>query len=111
MQKEKELLEENFKVKEELIVQYKASLEQESKNAQSESNMKQDLEMQLSKAKVELAVSQEDTESLVDCVVEVGEKYAKKGMNMKDTYGRIRGDKLKSMLVERLSQSGIKYSI
>ncbi len=73
--------------------------------------MRQDVEMQLSKIKVDWALIQEDTEALVDCIVEMGEKYAKKKLSVKSTYERIRSDKLKSMLVERLTQSGIKHDI
>ena len=111
LQNEKALLEENIKIKEELIQQYKSSLEQENKKSEAESNMRQDVEMELSKTKVEWALIQEDTESLVEYIAEMAEKYAKKKLSIKDTFGKIRNEKLKSTLLERLTQGGIKHDI
>ena len=94
-----------------MIQQYKSSLEQETKKAEAENNMRQDVEMELSKTKVEWALIQEDTEALVDYIAEIGEKYLKKKLSIKDTYGKIRNEKLKNTILERLAQGGIKHDV
>lgn len=111
LQTEKTLLDENFKIKEELIQQYKTSLDQENKKVETESNARQDIEMDLSKIKVEWALIQEDTESLVEYITDLAEKYAKKKLSIKDTFSKIRNEKLKATILERLSQCGIKHDI
>eukprot|EP00826_Nyctotherus_ovalis_P043660 TRINITY_DN4624_c0_g2_i1.p1 TRINITY_DN4624_c0_g2~~TRINITY_DN4624_c0_g2_i1.p1 ORF type:complete len:870 (-),score=280.12 TRINITY_DN4624_c0_g2_i1:153-2762(-) len=111
MQNERALLEENIKIKEELIQQYKTSLEQETKKAVEESNMRQDIEMQLSKTKVEWALLEDDTESLLDYICMLAEKYSKKRLSIKDTYGKIRNERVKTAILERLTARDIKNDI
>lgn len=111
MQSQRALLEENIKIKEELIQQYKASLEQETKKAAEESNMRQDIEMQLSKTKVEWALLEDDTESLLDYICMLAEKFSKKRLTIKDTYGKIRNERVKTAILERLTARDIKNDI
>jgi len=109
-QSEKNLMLETIKVKEDLIEQYKTNLEEENKLIETESSMRQDVEMELSRTKVEWALIQEDTEALIDLIAEMAEKHSKKKVGIKDVVERIRNEKLKSALMERLVQSGIKYN-
>ncbi len=111
LQNEKTLLEENIQIKEGLIQQYKSSMDQEKKKAETEYNMRQDVEMELSKTKVDWALINEDTEALVDYIAELAEKFTKKKLSIKDMYGKIRSEKLKVTLLERLTQGGIKHDI
>eukprot|EP00826_Nyctotherus_ovalis_P003519 TRINITY_DN10719_c0_g1_i1.p1 TRINITY_DN10719_c0_g1~~TRINITY_DN10719_c0_g1_i1.p1 ORF type:complete len:876 (+),score=306.37 TRINITY_DN10719_c0_g1_i1:107-2734(+) len=108
LQTEKDQMQEIIKVKDDLIEQYKTNLEEENKQMENENSMRQDVEMELSRIKVEWALIQEDTEALIDLVVEVAEKHTKKKLEVKDAIERIRNEKLKSGLMERLFQSGIK---
>ena len=111
MQTEKSLLDENFKLKEDLIQQYQTSLEQEAKKSEQESKSREDLEMQLSKAKVECALLQQDSETLMDSVADLAAKYAKKKFAIKESYESLRHDKVKAALLERLGQAGVKHDI
>jgi len=108
---EKALLEENIKIKEELIQQYKLSLDQEAKKLEAETNMRADVEMDLSKTKMEWALLTEDSEALVECIAEIAEKYLKKKVSIKETYSKIRTEKIKDTLLDRLTQGGIKHDV
>lgn len=111
LQTEKVLLEENVKIKENIILQYSNNIEKEKIKATEESNIRQDIEMELSKTKVDRAIIQEDSEVLVDFITDIAIKYAKKKLSIKDTVEKLRNDKLKTTLLERLSQNEIKHDI
>eukprot|EP00826_Nyctotherus_ovalis_P039865 TRINITY_DN3866_c0_g2_i9.p2 TRINITY_DN3866_c0_g2~~TRINITY_DN3866_c0_g2_i9.p2 ORF type:complete len:225 (+),score=107.84 TRINITY_DN3866_c0_g2_i9:71-745(+) len=111
LQEEKKLLEESIGVKDELVHQYKLSLEQESKKTEEESNLRQDLEMKLSKTKADWMLLEDDTEPLLDFIVTMAEKYGKKRLSIKNTFGKIRNEKLKTGILERLNAQNIKYDI
>jgi len=108
---ERALLEENIKIKEELIQQYKAGFEQENSKAVEENNMRQDVEMQLSKIKVGWALLEDDTELLLDYICMLAEKHSKKRLSIRDTYDRIRNERVKTAIVERLRARDIKNDI
>jgi hypothetical protein len=111
MQTEKSLLDENFKLKEDLVQQYQTSLEQETKKSEQESKSREDLEMQLSKTKVDWALLQQDSEVLIDCITDLGTKFAKKKCPVKESYETLRSDKIKATLLERLAQAGVKHDV
>eukprot|EP00830_Metopus_es_P005113 TRINITY_DN1472_c0_g1_i2.p1 TRINITY_DN1472_c0_g1~~TRINITY_DN1472_c0_g1_i2.p1 ORF type:complete len:859 (-),score=219.71 TRINITY_DN1472_c0_g1_i2:17-2593(-) len=108
---EKSLLEENFKIKEDLIQQFKSSTDQEITKAKRESDMRQDIEMELSKIKVEWALLNEDTEALVDYIAELGIKFTKKKLAIKELMEKIRSEKVKTIVLERLEANGIKHDL
>jgi len=111
LQAEKKILEESISVKDELVHQYKISLELENKKAHDESNLRQDMEMQLSKIKVDWMLLEDDTEPLLDFIVIMAEKYGKKRLSIKNTFGKIRNEKLKTGMLERLNARNIKFDI
>jgi len=104
-------LDDNYKINADLVNQYKINLEQEMKKTETESNAKQDVEMLLSRTKADWAIIQEDAEALVELLGDVAEKYTKKKVNIKESFAKLRNDKLKTMLLERLNASGVKHDV
>ena len=108
---EKQLIEEDTKIKEELVSKCKQGLEQETINIEKEKKAKQDTEMQLSKALVDRAILGEDTDVLVDIINEFADKQKKKKLELKASVEKFRSDKLKETILEIINHSGIKNDI
>jgi len=111
LQTEKRLLEEEAKIKEDLVSKCKLGMDQETQKIQKEKKEREDIENQLNIAKVNRAQLEEDADTLIDILTEFSEINKKKKLSLKDHYGKIGSEKYKTSIFDIVSQSGIKSDL
>ena len=92
IQVEKSLSDEDLKIKEKTILQFKSVLEQERTKVTTEIEKKGDVEMMLNQVIVDKAIIEEDIETLVEFICDSVKVFGKK-MRVKEMIEKLRGEK------------------